>query len=318
MNTYQDFEFFIATIDDKDEIFALWRQVFQSWSDDTALIIKDRLNSGFLSDTVIIPAVRKKDNNKIIAAARLELFSFADAKKHEVKFGIHVGEVAVLQDFQGTGLGTFLMENTVEILKNNPWNATFAFLGGYTKFYSRFGFEPILNNTQIEIKLTPERGGTKRFSVIDRIEKNNNFTYRKLDVNQDFNDFYLLQPWIENQRIFTENIFNREFTFRKDCFELDCNVYPVTGKLESYLFYYGNCIYSFSIKQETVTDMFLRETIHKMYNNGFETIVVTCNIDFMEKYLQENCIPYRKITSHGALCSQMRLDLTKNLIKSIH
>ena len=91
-----------------------------------------------------------------------------------------------------------------------------------------------------------------------------------------------------------------------------------TGKLESYLFYYGNCIYSFSIKQETVTDMFLRETIHKMYNNGFETIVVTCNIDFMEKYLQENCIPYRKITSHGALCSQMRLDLTKNLIKSIH
>ena len=130
MNTYQDFEFFIATIDDKDEIFALWRQVFQSWSDDTALIIKDRLNSGFLSDTVIIPAVRKKDNNKIIAAARLELFSFADAKKHEVKFGIHVGEVAVLQDFQGTGLGTFLMENTVGILKNNPWNATFAFLGG--------------------------------------------------------------------------------------------------------------------------------------------------------------------------------------------
>ena len=309
MDICQDFEFFEASPRETDEIFALWRQVFRSWSDETAAVILDRLNAGFLSGTVKIPAVRSKSSNKIIAAARLEVFTFAGKNAHTIKTGIHVGEVAVLPDVQGGGLGTYLMTNTVNLLKTRPWNATFAFLGGYTVFYSRFGFKPVAGSPRIEIKLTPEKGGVRSFSVMERISRPPEETFRKFDIAGDRDDFLALQPWIPEQRIFTKEIFDREFRLRKDCFELECNVYPCSGKVKSYLFCYDNCIYSFSTADREGTVLLLHEALHKIAGKGFKTAVVSCNPDFTEKFLTENLLPFSKICGRGGLCSQMQLEL---------
>ena len=127
MSTCQDFEFFEAGPEWQEKILKLWRQVFVSWSDETAEIIADRLNSGFLTGTVRLAAVRNRRTGELIAAVRLEDAMFAGNSGEDRK-GIHVGEVAVLPAYQGCGAGTFLMKNAMALIKEVPRDGSFAFL----------------------------------------------------------------------------------------------------------------------------------------------------------------------------------------------
>ncbi|MBI3919916.1 MAG: GNAT family N-acetyltransferase [Armatimonadetes bacterium] len=68
-----------------------------------------------------------------------------------------VGEVAVLKEFQGRGLGTHLMESCVLHLEEQGYDL--SRLGGLNRFYSRFGYVPFPRR-YFEFLLTEARAGT--------------------------------------------------------------------------------------------------------------------------------------------------------------
>lgn len=308
MSTYQDFEFFEAGPEWQEKILKLWRQVFVSWSDETAEIIADRLNSGFLTGTVRLAAVRKRQTGELVAALRLEDAVFAGSSGEDQK-GIHIGEVAVLPEFQGCGVGTFLMENAMTLIKNAPRNGTFAFLGGYVNFYRRFGFERVEGHTFFEVRLAPERGGTGRFPVLKRIPRPAADMLRQLNFSQDKEQILSLQPRIPGQRIFNSEIFDREFCLRKSCFELDCFVSPATENFNGYLFRCGSSIYNFSIQDETIAFSLLCEALHRIADDHCEKAVIGCNLELTEKFLRKYELPFSKISNSGGWCAQMRAKL---------
>lgn len=308
MSTCQDFEFFEAGPEWQEKILKLWRQVFVSWSDETAEIIADRLNSGFLTGTVRLAAVRNRRTGELIAAVRLEDAMFAGNSGEDRK-GIHVGEVAVLPAYQGCGAGTFLMKNAMALIKEVPRDGSFAFLGGYANFYRRFGFERAGGQTFLEVRLTPERGGTRRFPVLERIPRPPAEMVRKLNFVEDRKQILFLQPRIPGQRVFTREIFDREFCLRKSCFELDCFVSPASENFKGYLFRCGNTVYSFSIQDAGIAASLLCEALHRIAEDHCDKAVISCNLEFAENFLKQYELPFSKISSSGGLCSQMRMEL---------
>lgn len=309
MSTSQDFEFFEAGAAESSQVFELWCSVF-SWSDETKKIISDRLQAGFRAGTVRLPAVRFRRTGALAAALRLEYWTFPGKENDKDERVVHVGEVAVLPEYQGCGIGTFLMEHTVELLKKDVPCADYAFLGGYTGFYSRFGFRPVDAAPRLEVPLAPERGGTKRFSILERLPRPEAGVFRPFSPETDGESVIQLQRPGSGERKFDRATLEREFIFRKNYFEQDCFVVPEkNGKLSGYLFRCDSGIYSFGFSKEEIRDQLLSEAFHRIGATGSSTLSISGNLDQSEIWLREKQIPFRKISPVGGICSSMRLQL---------
>jgi putative acetyltransferase len=66
-----------------------------------------------------------------------------------------VGEVAVRPEYQGKGIGTALMKDTIRWMRGQGFD--FSRLGGLVRFYSRFGYEPFVRR-YVEFYLRPSIG----------------------------------------------------------------------------------------------------------------------------------------------------------------
>ena len=310
MNICQDIEFFDAAQEASREAFELWRAVFTSWSEETCSIIADRLQSGLRAGTVRLPAVRLRREGKLIAALRLEYSSYAGPVKGEFRRGVHVGEVAVSPELQSCGAGTFLMEKTVELLKEETPGADFACLGGYVNFYRRFGFVPVDGVVRLELPLTPERGGTKRFPLPERLPRPESALIRPFDPAADGGAVTELQKAAPGERIFDRKMLEREFIFRKATSELDCFVTPgADGKPCGYLFRSGSGIYSMGYTDSKTRDILFAEALHRIADSGAQSLTVSCDPDGTEAYFREKQLPFRRIAAVGGICSAMKLEL---------
>jgi len=76
-----------------------------------------------------------------------------------------VGHVAVRPAEQAAGLGTALMRDTMQWLRDNDYHL--SRLGGLTHFYSRFGYEPFPRR-YVEFPVQEVHGGTRLIQPIER------------------------------------------------------------------------------------------------------------------------------------------------------
>ena len=307
----QDFEFFEAGPEFQDRIFRLWCDVFTSWDDGTKRIIADRLNAGFRAGTVRTPAVRLRSSGALIAALRLEYWNFAGEFPGQIRRGVHVGEVAVRPEFQGRGVGTLLMKHTVRLLKNSVPPPDFAFLGGYTGFYRRLGFLPVDGAPRLVVPLSPERGGVKRFPILDRLRRPDAGSIRKFSPEKDGEAVMKLQTPAQGETVIDADMLDREFIFRSAREELDCFVTPAQGETEGFLFRCGNGIYNSGFGNEDATETLLSEAFFRIAATGAEEISITGNKTVCEKWLRMKQLPFRRISPVGGICSAMRLDLNR-------
>ena len=73
-----------------------------------------------------------------------------------------VGEVSVLPEFQGNGYGIALMKDVVQWMRDNGYDI--SRLGGYSVFYSRFGYVPFPRR-YVEFPIEPVQAGATDISV---------------------------------------------------------------------------------------------------------------------------------------------------------
>lgn len=76
-----------------------------------------------------------------------------------------VGHVAVRHSEQAAGLGTALMRDTMQWLRDNDYHL--SRLGGLTHFYSRFGYEPFPRR-YVEFPVQQVHGGTRLIQPVER------------------------------------------------------------------------------------------------------------------------------------------------------
>lgn len=307
----QDFEFFEAGPEFQAQIFRLWCDVFTSWDEETKRIIADRLNAGSRAGTVRTPAVRLRSSGTLIAALRLEYWNFAGEFPGQIRRGVHVGEVAVRPEYQGCGVGTLLMEQAVRLLKNSVPRPDFAFLGGYTGFYRRFGFLPVDGTPRLVVPLAPERGGTKRFPVLDRLRRPDAGSIREFLPGKDGETIIKLQTPAPGETVIDADMLDREFIFRSACEELDCFVTPAQGEAEGFLFRCGSTIYNSGFRNDEAGERLLSEAFFRIAATGAEEISITGNKTVCEKWLRMNQLPFRRVSPVGGICSAMRLELDR-------
>ena len=307
----QDFDFFEAGPEFQARIFRLWCDVFTSWDEETQRIIADRLSAGFRAGTVRTPAVRLRTNGELVAALRLEYWNFAGKLPGQARKGVHVGEVAVRPEYQGCGVGTLLMEHTVRLLRNSVPRPDFAFLGGYTGFYRRFGFLPVDSAPRLAVPLSPERGGTKRFPVLDRLSRPDAGSIREFLPEKDGEAVIKLQTPVPEEAVIDADMLNREFIFRNARAELDCFVTPTQGEAEGFLFRCGNTIYNSGFRNDEAGERLLSEAFFRIAATGAEEISITGNKTVCEKWLRMKQLPFRRISPVGGVCSAMRLELER-------
>ena len=307
----RDFECFEPGPELRTQVFRLWERVFASWSGETKKIIADRLEAGFRAGTVRTPAVRLRKTGQLIAALRLEAWRFAAEVPGEAETGVHVGEVAVLPEFQGQGAGTLLMDYAVRLLKETEPRPDFAFLGGYTGFYGRFGFRSEDSPSRLEIPLAPERGGVRRFPVTDRLPQADPGLFRPFLPETDGESVMKLQTPAPGERIIDADMLKREFIFRRSCDELACFVTPAQGPPRGFVFLCGNSIYNSGFADEKVRDLLLSEALRRIAATGAAAAVISANTAPCEAYCRARQLPFRRLFPVGGLCSAMRLDLRK-------
>ena len=75
-----------------------------------------------------------------------------------------VGHVAVRPQLQGRGIGTTLMQETVRWLRGEGYHL--SRLGGLTKFYSRFGYEPFVRRF-VEFPVREKHGGARKIPPVE-------------------------------------------------------------------------------------------------------------------------------------------------------
>ena len=310
-NSSQDFECFEPGPELREQVFRLWCAVFDSWTGETRKIIADRLNAGFRAGTVRTPALRLRSTGELAGALRLECLSFAGKNAGEVKKGVHVGEVAVLPAFQGCGAGTLLMNYTVTLLKKTLPLPDFAFLGGYTGFYRRFGFVPVDGAPRIELPLSPERGGTKRFPVSDRLGAPVPGAVRRFLPETDGEAVMRLQSPAPGERVIDADMLRSEFIFRNCCAELDCIVTPGKGPVRGFLFRCGTGIYNAGFADGEARETLLSEALRRIAATGALTASISGAQSACEQWLREKKLPFRRISPVGGICSAMRLELKR-------
>ncbi|MCM8760037.1 MAG: GNAT family N-acetyltransferase [Candidatus Omnitrophica bacterium] len=144
---------------DTDNILNFWKEVF-SYDESTIKILKDMIEADMNNEVFSIRIM--EDNHKIIGTTC--------TKKRLIKFGSasllcgDVGYVAISPQLQGKGLGTILMQDNSEYLVKKGFHI--ARLGGLHRFYSRFGYVPIVSKYW-QFNTRDIKAGTKKFKFED-------------------------------------------------------------------------------------------------------------------------------------------------------
>lgn len=96
-----------------------------------------------------------------------------------------VGHVAVRTELQGQGLGSLLMREAVEWMRDNGYHL--SRLGGLMHFYSRFGYEPFPRRF-VEFRVEQIQGGAKSLSAAEAHPEPTGFegTLRPFDEARDW------------------------------------------------------------------------------------------------------------------------------------
>jgi predicted N-acetyltransferase YhbS len=233
-----DLKFRDAVPADIPDLMGLWRRSFPDKDSSHWQIVEERLRAGLKTERIVVRAAF--DGRGVLAGAVQHLITHIRIGDSLIR-NSHLGEVSVLPELQGAGLGSRLMTDSVRWLESSG-AAQSAALGGLVRFYSRFGFTPAASPPALVIPFKNERGGVKEIhfkEIITAMSENEHDRIRDFDPEADKETCLRLQNPDCGGVFYDAGDYRFEILERAGAKEISRLACGKTGAPEAWLFVYG-------------------------------------------------------------------------------